>query len=73
MHPKKAQGQIKFKKKELEVLDLENYDFSKAELLFLLQEVSLQNNGFQKQVKKAKLLLIIQGTLGWKRNSTCGC
>ena len=32
---KKSAGvKIKFKKKELEVLDLENYDFSKAEITF---------------------------------------
>ena len=34
MHPKKAQESKSSLKKELEVLDLENYDFSKAEITF---------------------------------------
>ena len=61
---KKSAGVKSSLKKELEVLDLENYDFSKAEITFFAAG-SLIETMFQKQVKKQLLLIIY--TLGWKK------
>ena len=36
---KSAGKKIKFKNKEIEIEDLENYNFSRAQITFLLQEV----------------------------------
>ena len=42
---------IFFKSKEYTVTDLENFDFSKAKIIFLLLEKKFQKNLFLKQLK----------------------
>ena len=43
---------IKFKGNDLNVVALENFDFEKADITFLLQEVLLQKNMQKKPLKK---------------------
>ena len=52
---KSAGKKIKFKNTEIEIEDLENYNFLEPRLLFLLQEVRLLKNGSLKQQKKLLL------------------
>jgi len=49
---KSSGKKIKFRKKEIEIENLENYDFSKAEMTFLLLEAKLLKTGFPKPQKK---------------------
>ena len=49
---KSAGKKIKFREKEIVIESLENYDFSRAQITFLLQVVRLQKNGHQKLQKK---------------------
>ena len=49
--PKSAGKKIHFKNQDHMIHDIENYDFSKAEITFLLQVQQLQRNGLQLQQK----------------------
>ena len=49
---KSAGKKIKFRDKEIEIENLEDYDFPKLKLPFLQQEVRLLKSGLPKQLKK---------------------
>ena len=49
---KSAGKKIKFREKEIVIEDLENYDFLKAQITFLLQVAKLQKSGHKKLQKK---------------------
>ena len=49
---KSAGKKIKFRGEEIVIEDLESYDFSKAQITFLLQVAKLQKNGHLKLQKK---------------------
>ena len=49
---KSAGKKIKFRKEEIEIENLENYDFSKAQITFLLQAAKSRKSGHQKHQKK---------------------
>ena len=49
---KSAGKKIKFRKKEIVIESLENYDFSKAQITFFAAVAKLQKSGFLKLQKK---------------------
>ena len=52
---KSAGNKIKFKNKEIEIEDLENYNFSRAQITFFAAGRRLPKNGSLKQQKKQLL------------------
>ena len=49
---KSAGKKITFRNKKIEIEALENYDFSKAQITFLLQEAKLLKSGLKRHQKK---------------------
>ena len=63
---KSAGKKINFKNKEIEIIDLENYDFSKAQITFFAAGSQIAKEWAHKAAKKL-LLLIILVTSEWRK------